>query len=242
MTPGLHHRWYGDRWAQPPVVFLHGLGMDRRIWEPVVALLPRGVGAITLDLPGHGLAPVLPEQSGMPAVVAHVLAVLDHHEVGRAVLVALREGGVVAGALAEAHPERVAGIVRVEVEAGLTHAHPELADRLDRVAREGLEAVAQEIVSGWPGAGPAHRAMLLATPVAGYLQLAHIVRAAASGGGAEPVGAAGARELRMADEARATGRWDRGLPRRARGPAGGHGRASPRARRPPRGPCPVGHE
>lgn len=39
------------------VVLLHGVGLDHTVWQPVQALLPDGVEAVTPDLPGHGTRP-----------------------------------------------------------------------------------------------------------------------------------------------------------------------------------------
>ena len=37
-----------------PIVFLHGLTFDRRMWDPVLDALPPGRRAIAFDLPAHG--------------------------------------------------------------------------------------------------------------------------------------------------------------------------------------------
>ncbi|WP_433177890.1 alpha/beta fold hydrolase [Actinoallomurus sp. CA-150999] len=44
----------------PPLVLLHGVGLDRRTWRPVRDLLAEEREVIALDLPGHGESPSLP--------------------------------------------------------------------------------------------------------------------------------------------------------------------------------------
>lgn len=41
---------------QTPIVFLHGWGMNQKVWQPTIASLPEHLAgrAITLDLPGYG--------------------------------------------------------------------------------------------------------------------------------------------------------------------------------------------
>ncbi|WP_406151584.1 alpha/beta fold hydrolase [Streptomyces sp. NBC_01012] len=43
--------------SRPPLVLLHGVGLDRTMWEPVAALLADRFTLLTPDLPGHGARP-----------------------------------------------------------------------------------------------------------------------------------------------------------------------------------------
>ena len=52
----LHHVRRG---SGPPLVLLHGLGMDWRGWEPVLDRLAASREVIAVDLPGHGASPML---------------------------------------------------------------------------------------------------------------------------------------------------------------------------------------
>jgi pimeloyl-ACP methyl ester carboxylesterase len=45
--------------AGPPLVLIHGIGLDRRCWAPVVPLLAAEREVIALDLPGFGESPML---------------------------------------------------------------------------------------------------------------------------------------------------------------------------------------
>jgi pimeloyl-ACP methyl ester carboxylesterase len=60
-----------------PIVFLHGLTFDRRMWDPVLDELPDGSRALALDLPGHGGSPLLAERGLEPVVGALHAAILD---------------------------------------------------------------------------------------------------------------------------------------------------------------------
>src|SRR4051812_50073793 len=52
----LHHVRRG---SGPPLVLLHGLGMDWRGWEPLLDRLAAEREVIAVDLPGHGGSPPL---------------------------------------------------------------------------------------------------------------------------------------------------------------------------------------
>jgi len=56
----------------PPLVLLHGIGLDRATWDPVVPLLAREREVIAVDLPGFGETPML---GGTPTVEALAAAV-----------------------------------------------------------------------------------------------------------------------------------------------------------------------
>lgn len=48
---------YSDEGDGLPLVFLHGIGSDRRRWRPVVDRLVGDFRCLTVDLPGHGDSP-----------------------------------------------------------------------------------------------------------------------------------------------------------------------------------------
>jgi pimeloyl-ACP methyl ester carboxylesterase len=57
---GLAGRLRGDAAApEAPLVFLHGLTFDRRMWDPILDALPAERRAIAFDLPGHGASRAL---------------------------------------------------------------------------------------------------------------------------------------------------------------------------------------
>lgn len=65
------------RGAGPPLILMHALGADRRVWEPVVELLEGERNVITVDLPGFGASPSLEVTDGSeptPAALAEAVA------------------------------------------------------------------------------------------------------------------------------------------------------------------------
>lgn len=100
--------YYEARGSGPPVVFLHGFSLDRRMWSAEAAALADSHRVILYDQRGHGRSPA-PEEPFEPS--QDLASVLDALAVERAVLVGLSSGAEVAIDFAVRFPERVAGLV-----------------------------------------------------------------------------------------------------------------------------------
>ena len=95
--------------TKPLVVLLHGVGLDRSMWGPVVAPLPAEFAVRTLDLLGHGASKPAPAGTTLADLAREVAAALP----GRAHLVGFSLGALVAQHLARYRPEQVASLTSV---------------------------------------------------------------------------------------------------------------------------------
>jgi pimeloyl-ACP methyl ester carboxylesterase len=102
---------YGE--GERPLVLVHGLLMNRRMFERLgPALARRGSRVICVDLLGHGRS----DQPGdlrlysMPLFAEQIVALLDHLGLERAVVGGTSLGANVGLELAVRHPERVEGL------------------------------------------------------------------------------------------------------------------------------------
>ncbi|MDO4792443.1 MAG: alpha/beta hydrolase [Buchananella hordeovulneris] len=110
--------------GQLPLVLLHGFPVDGRMWDLLrPALAAEGCGdVIVVDGPGFGQSgPLVDEQGGsavegLEGYADSVAAALRHAGVERAVVAGLSMGGYVAVALAERHPELVAGLAMLDTK------------------------------------------------------------------------------------------------------------------------------
>ena len=99
---------------RPPLVLLHGLTFDRRMWRPALAeleTLDPGRRALALDLPGHGDSPDAPSYS-MAAIVERVHAAVVEAHLEDPVVVGHSASTATASVYAAQHPTR--GVVSVE--------------------------------------------------------------------------------------------------------------------------------
>ncbi len=97
--------------TQPTLVFLHGFAESPEIWTDFTRDFPGRYRLLMPALPGHGPSPEPVTDYSMEAQARAVLAQLDAAGAEKVLLVAHSMGGYVALALAEAHPDRVAGLV-----------------------------------------------------------------------------------------------------------------------------------
>jgi len=109
---GLAGRLHGDPAAGgTPVVLLHGLTFDRRMWDPTIAALPGNRCVLALDLPGHGGSPGIAGRGLAPAAEA-IHAAVEDAGLGRPVIAGHSIGGPLASIYASEHD--TAGVVSIE--------------------------------------------------------------------------------------------------------------------------------
>ena len=131
----LHH---GTVASGPDVVLLHGVGLDRSMWDRCVPLLAERYRVTTVDLRGHGASPAAAPGTSLADLATDVAAVLDELGADRVHLVGFSLGALVAQQLAATAPERVATLSLVSSVASRT---PE-----EREAVLGrLEAASQDV-------------------------------------------------------------------------------------------------
>lgn len=97
----------------PPIVFLHGLGDDHRLWRYVVPRLRDQFETIVVDLPGHGQSQSIPDDAPIEWFGEEIVTLMDNLGVSDPVLVGLSMGGGIAQAAAISAPGRLRGLVLV---------------------------------------------------------------------------------------------------------------------------------
>ena len=123
----------------PAVVLIHGFGLDMRMWDPQVGPLADGFRVVRYDCRGFGASG--PFDPAVPYTHAgDLVALLDHLDIGEAVLAGLSFGGRVALQAALADPARVRGLALLDAVLDGVPWDPESARALDDVAWRVQEA------------------------------------------------------------------------------------------------------
>jgi 3-oxoadipate enol-lactonase len=160
-----------------PIVFINALGCDLRIWTEVAEILAPDFRIVTYDKRGHGLSESGPDKCEMADYAGDLIGLLDSVGVGRATIVGLSIGGVIAQEFYRQRPERVAALVLCDTAAKIG-TDESWDQRIAEVERGGVERIADSVLERWFTAEfrasrapelAGIRAMLTRTPRQGYL-------------------------------------------------------------------------
>lgn len=99
-----------------PLVLLHGHGNEAHLWDDFVPSVAEHYRVLAVDQRGHGDS----DWDGEGRYGAYDMAddlerILEHFEIDRFVLIGFSMGGRVSTAFAGRHPERLAGLVLVDI-------------------------------------------------------------------------------------------------------------------------------
>ncbi|TMK18133.1 MAG: alpha/beta fold hydrolase [Actinobacteria bacterium] len=128
MPQGESNGWqyaYSDEGSGKPVVLLHGLEMDRSMFDHQVEALRDSYRVVTIDAPGHGESAPVPVGIDFYRYADMVAGVADQLNVGPAVWGGQSMGGFTILRLALQQPDRVKGLMLID-----TQAHSEDPDKL----------------------------------------------------------------------------------------------------------------
>lgn len=161
----------------PTLMLSNSLGCTLQMWEPQMRALSQVFRVIRYDRRGHGKSGVPAGPYSIERFGRDVLAILDDLNIEKVHWVGLSMGGMVGQWLGANAPERLGKIVL----SNTTCYYPDPAiweARIKAVKEGGLASVADTVIGGWltqefrdrqPDVAARLKAMLMATPVEGYL-------------------------------------------------------------------------
>lgn len=136
--------------SQPPVLMVHGAGMDRTVWSQQTRYLAHhGLSAMAVDLPGHGdsAGELISTVSEMADWVAGLIRSLSY---GPVRLVGHSMGSLIALEVAARHSEATERLVLMGAAAAMP-VHPDLLGAAER-----NEILAPQLMTAWAHGSRAH--------------------------------------------------------------------------------------
>jgi 3-oxoadipate enol-lactonase len=179
---------YELTWKQnaPVVVLSHSLASSLIMWDPQMDLLTSRFRVLRYDTRGHGATDAPEEAYTLDLLAEDVISLMDALEIEEAHFVGLSMGGMIGQALALKHPARFRSFVLCDTAAVMpAETQPLWKERIARVRKEGMQALADETLDRWfttdflgrnPPVVKRIRRQLLSTPVAGYVGCAEAIR------------------------------------------------------------------
>lgn len=162
----------GTRW----LVLSNSLGTSAELWAPQLEALRARFHVLCYDSRGHGASGAPPGPYSIERLAEDALTLLDALGIERAHFCGLSKGGMVGQWLGANAPQRIDRLVLANTAASLGPASA-WQERIELVLARGMESVVETALGRWFTPAfrqsaakqvEAARAMLLATPAAGY--------------------------------------------------------------------------
>jgi pimeloyl-ACP methyl ester carboxylesterase len=145
---------YDVQGSGPAIVFLHAFPLGLYMWDAQAAALRATHQVIRFDARGFGGSPPGDSLLTMERIADDAEGLLDHLEVGQAVLAGCSMGGYAAFAFARRHADRLKGLVLQDTRAGADgeEARRNRATLAEKVRKEGALAAADAFLPKLLGA------------------------------------------------------------------------------------------
>ena len=122
--------WYTDSGGSGlPLILAHGFLLDAEMFEPQAAALGEKQRVISWDQRGHGRTESTPDPFTFWESADDQRALLDHLGIEEAVVGGMSQGGFIGLRFALRYPDRTAGLVLIDTQAGLED--PEMVPQYD---------------------------------------------------------------------------------------------------------------
>lgn len=134
----------------PAVILIHGLGLNRAVWQWMVPDLVNTYDLITYDLYGHGDSAPPPEPPSLSLFSRQLAGLMDACDVTDAAIVGFSLGGMICRRFAMDYPNRTRALVMLHSQHRRTpEAQAAILKRVDLAASEGPHATVEAALERW---------------------------------------------------------------------------------------------
>ena len=138
-----------------PIVFIHGVGMNKDVWTLQASTFVSSHRVIVYDMLGHGGSALPPENATLADYCYQLAALLDALGVGAANVVGHSMGALVATSFALRYPERVLRLIAMNAVYARTAEQRAMVEaRAATLFQTGLAKTLDGTITRWFGAHP----------------------------------------------------------------------------------------
>jgi len=145
--PGTAYQSSGDG---PALIMVHGLGLNRQMWQWQREALNKHFTVIEYDLLGHGESAKPAGPYTLQQMTGQIAALMDHLGLQRCALAGFSLGGLIVQAFALAYPQRVNALVILNAAHGRTdQERNSLMARVAQVKEHGPASTVDAALQRW---------------------------------------------------------------------------------------------
>ncbi len=143
-------QYYQRRGSGPPLILIHALGVDHRIWAPQVEALESACTVIAYDVRGHGQTDVPVGPYSLEEFADDLVGLFDSLGLSSAHLVGISMGGMIAQQLAVTWPARVRSLVLADTTSEYAQeARRQFAERARIAETRGMAPLVDATIARW---------------------------------------------------------------------------------------------
>ena len=145
--PGTAYQYSGEG---PALIMVHGLGLNRHMWQWQREALNKHFTVIEYDLLGHGESAKPAGPYTLQQMTGQIAALMDHLALKRCALAGFSLGGLIVQAFALAYPQRVNALVILNAAHGRTEQErTSLMGRVAQVREHGPASTVDAALQRW---------------------------------------------------------------------------------------------
>ena len=149
-TPlGTNFECYGEK-GMPGVVLIHGLGLNKEIWEWLLPSLTERYYVIAYDLLGHGSSSEPSKKPSLTLFAVQIRELLDWCDLDKITLVGFSLGGMICRKFAQEFPEKINALVILNSPYLRTEAAQEaILKRVNQAYLDGPASTVEDALIRW---------------------------------------------------------------------------------------------
>lgn len=134
----------------PCIALIHGLGLCRKIWDPMIADFSKEYRVLNYDLYGHGRSTPPPATASLTVYADQLASLMEHTGIDKAAVVGFSIGGMINRRFAMNYASRVSSLVILNSPHDRGEAaQQQVEDRAGKVRDQGAMATLDDALKRW---------------------------------------------------------------------------------------------